>query len=197
MKKSIRKTAIPILVCGLGMLTNLGSPNIGRAETHQAANWYGRAFWAGGDYQNYFASFPYQSGQRVIGAGAFLDYHLPARIGLEGEAGFLRWDSYHGESEASYLAGPRYTAGQWGRFQFYGQCLAGYGHMHYPYKIGDKLFFALAPGGGINYRFAQRWTIRGGYEYQLWFGSPGYANEPDHQLNPNGLRVGLAFRLRH
>lgn len=197
MTKSRLKSTILLLACCLILMAGLSSPSFVRAATHQAGNWYTRALWAGGEYENYYASFPYQSGQRLTGAGAFLDYHLPARIGLEGEVGLLRWNSYHGESEASYLAGPRYTAGQWGKFQFYGQCLAGYGHMHYPYKIGNEQYFALAPGGGVNYRFAERWTLRAQYEYQLWFGSPGYTNEPSHQLKPNGLRVGLVFRLRH
>lgn len=33
------------------------------------------------------------------------------------------------------------------------------------------------------------------YEYQMWPDSPGYANEPDHQLNPNGFHIGLACRV--
>jgi hypothetical protein len=46
----------------------------------------------------------------------------------------------------------------------------------------------------VSYHLAQRWQIRGEYEYQFWLNSPGFANEPEHQITPNGFHVGIAFR---
>lgn len=153
------------------------------------------ALWVGGEYSNFSASFPYQSGKRLWGIGAFADYHLNSHIGLEAEARFLRFNSFYGEMEDNYLAGPRYLMGRFGRLQPYAQCLAGIGKIQYPFAIGNGNYLALAPGAGANYRIARRWSLRGEYEYQLWPGSPNIANQPAHEITPNGFYVGLAFRL--
>ncbi|HUA97162.1 MAG TPA: outer membrane beta-barrel protein [Terracidiphilus sp.] len=154
-----------------------------------------RSLWAGAEYSNLHAGFPYQSDQRLWGIGVFSDYHLNTRIDVEAEARFLRFNSFYGESEDNYLAGPRYLAGTFRRFQPYAQFLVGLAEMRYPFKIGSRQYFALAPGGGVNYRVGRRWTARAEYEYQLWPGSPDYSNEPAHEITPNGFHIGLAYRL--
>jgi hypothetical protein len=68
------------------------------------------------------------------------------------------------------------------------------GNIHYPFSIGDAHYFDIAPAGGMNYRLNGRWQVRAEYEYQIWLNSPGYANEPQHQLHPNGVHFGIAFR---
>jgi opacity protein-like surface antigen len=153
------------------------------------------ALWVGGEYSNIDASFPYGSNQRLWGIGGFADYHVTAHIGAEAEARFLRFNSFYGETEDNYLAGPRYLIGKFDKFQPYAQCLVGIGKIQYPFQIGTKSYFALAPGVGANYRISRRLSVRGEYEYQLWPGSPNFANEPAHEIKPNGFHVGVAFRL--
>ena len=82
-----------------------------------------------------------------------------------------------------------------GGFRPYGKFLIGRSNIQYPFAIGNANYFALAPGAGTEYRLSHRWIIRAEYEYQLWLNSPGYFNEPNHQLNPNGLQVGVSFKL--
>jgi opacity protein-like surface antigen len=153
------------------------------------------ALWVGGEYTNIEASFPYQSNARLWGIGGFADYHLGAHVGVEAEARFLRFNSYYGESEDNYLAGPRYAIGSFGKLQPYAQFLVGLGRIQYPFQIGSGSYLALAAGAGANYRIGRRWSLRGQYEYQMWPGSPNIVNEPAHQLMPNGIQGGVAFRL--
>jgi opacity protein-like surface antigen len=155
----------------------------------------GRSLWAGAEYSNISASFPYQSNQRLSGVGAFADFKLNGRIGIEGDARFLHFGGFQNSTESSYLAGPKvYFLGR-GRFQPYGKLLVGDGRIHYPFEIGDASYFALAPGAGSGYRLSRHWMLRAEYEYQLWLNSPGFANEPRHELTPNGVHVGIAFRI--
>lgn len=151
--------------------------------------------WVGAEYSNFNASFPYQSGQRLQGAGAFVDVNFNEHLGMEANARFLQFGGFYGETENSYLIGPRYRFRRLGRFQPYAQSLLGVGNIHYPFNIGSANYFDIAPGGGVNYRLSSHWLLRAQYEYQFWINSPGYSNQPDHQLKPNGMSVGVAYRL--
>ena len=153
------------------------------------------ALWVGGEYSNIHAGFPYRSGQRLWGIGAFGDYRLTGLVGIEAEVRFLRFNSFYGETQDHYLAGPRYLVRRFGKVQPYAQCLVGFGKIHYPFNLGSEQYIALAPGGGVNLRISRKWTLRGEYEYQLWPGSPDITNEPEHRITPNGFHVGLAFRV--
>jgi opacity protein-like surface antigen len=165
------------------------------AQVVPSATSPGHALWVGGEYSNISASFPYQSGHRLWGIGAFADYHVTNHIGLEAEARFLRFNSFYGETEDNYLGGPRYLVGRFGQLQPYAQCLAGIGKIQYPFAIGNGSYLALAPGAGANYRIARRWSLRGEYEYQFWLNSPNIVNEPSHEITPNGFHLGVAYRL--
>ncbi|MGD0729939.1 MAG: outer membrane beta-barrel protein [Terracidiphilus sp.] len=155
----------------------------------------GRSLWLGAEYSNINASFPYQSNQRLWGIGGFADYHFTGHIAVEGEARFLRFNSFYGETEDNYLAGPRYMIRTFHKLQPYAQCLVGEGKIQYPFQIGTGSYLTLAPGGGANYRLSRKWIVRGEYEYQMWLNSPGVANEPSHELTPSGFHVGIAYRL--
>jgi len=111
------------------------------------------------------------------------------------DARFLRFNSFYGETEDNYMAGPRYLIRRRGKLQPYAQCLAGMGKIQYPFQIGAGSYLALAPGAGANYRIARRWSLRGEYEYQFWPGSPNVTNQPAHQITPSGFHAGLVFRL--
>jgi len=182
------------IVCWLCALAGLAA-GTACAQVVPSATGPGRSLWAGAEYTNIHAGFPYESAQRLWGIGGFADYHITAHIGAEGEARFLRFHSYYGETEDNYLVGPRYTFRGIGKLQPFGQCLAGLGKIQYPFQIGSGTYLAVAPGGGANYRLSRRLTVRGEYEYQFWPNSPNIANEPAHAITPNGFNVGLAFRV--
>ena len=151
--------------------------------------------WVGAEYSNVHAGFPYESNERLWGIGAFADYHITSHIGVEADMRFLRFNSFYGETEDTYLAGPRYLVGTFGKLQPYAQCLVGIGKIQYPFQIGTGSYFAVAPGAGANYRIGSRWSLTGGYEYQSWLDSPGVPGEPAHRIVPSGFHAGFAFRL--
>jgi opacity protein-like surface antigen len=184
-----RSCCVAMLLMLSAMVLHVGL----EAQTVPAGYRTPRSLWVGGEYSNFSASFPYQSSQRLEGLGAFVDFKLGGRIGVEGDARFLNFGGYEGSTERSYLAGPKVYLFTKGRFQPYGKFLVGVGEIHYPYEIGNASYFALAPGGGAGYRLSDRWMLRAEYEYQIWPNSPGFANEPKHELTPNGVNVGVAF----
>jgi opacity protein-like surface antigen len=153
------------------------------------------SIWVGAEYSNFGASFPYQSHQRLQGAGVFCDYHIGHWLWLEGEANFLPFGGFADSTESSYLAGPRVTGFRRKKLQPFVKPLVGVGVIHYPYVIGDAHYFAFAPAGGLDYRLRDRWMVRVDYEYQFWPRSPGYADVPSHELTPNGFHLGVAYRI--
>jgi len=154
-----------------------------------------QSLWVGAEYSNVRASFPYQSSQRLSGVGVFADFKWNGRIGLEGDARFLHYGGFENSTESSYLGGPKAYFFSRGRFEPYAKFLVGVGKIHYPFQIGDASYFALAPGAGSGYRLNRHWMLRAEYEYQMWLDSPGFANEPKHELTPNGFHVGIAYRV--
>jgi len=187
--RKLRRTAMPIaLVAALFVVP-------AHAQVVPAAYSSPRSLWVGAEYSNISASFPYQSDQRLQGGGAFVDYNLSRHLGLEFDARFLPSGGFQGSTESSYLVGPKGFFLERGRFRPYGKMLVGDGKIHYPFAIGDASYLALAPGAGASYRIDRRWMLRIDYEYQLWLNSPGYANEPNHVLTPNGFYLGFAYRV--
>jgi opacity protein-like surface antigen len=184
--------------CCIAMLTALAAAMLlvpAQAQVAPSAYLRPYSLWVGGEYSNVRASFPYQSSQRLTGAGVFADLNRNGRLGMEADARFLHFGGYQGSTESTYLAGPKVFFFAKGRFQPYAKLLVGAGQIHYPYQIGDASYFTLAPGGGSGYRMSRRWTIRAEYEYQVWHNSPGYANEPNHELTPNGFHIGVAYQV--
>ncbi len=172
----------------------LGSIPAG-AQAAPSAYGPGSSVWVGTEFSNMSASFPYQSGQRLGGVGAFIDFDPNHYLGLEGDARWLKFGGFEGSTETSYLVGPKAFFLQRRRFRPYGKLLIGAGKIHYPFAIGDATYFALAPGAGTEYRLSHRWRLRVEYEYQMWLSSPGYANEPNHELTPNGFQIGVMYGI--
>jgi opacity protein-like surface antigen len=167
----------------------------GRAQVVPAAIGPGKSLWVGAEFSDFSASFPYQSGQRIQGIGAFADLHLKPRLGIEGDAQFMNLGGFEGSTENTYLAGPRMFVLSSGKLQLFGKGLVGVATIHYPFQIGNANYLAIGPGGGVEWRLDNHWMLRAEYEYQFWPNSPGYANLPDHPLTPNGFRVGIAYRV--
>ena len=187
--RTLRRTATPLALAAALL------PACAHAQVVPVAYSSPQSLWVGAEYSNISASFPYQSGQRLQGVGAFVDYNLNRHLGLEFDARFLPFGGFHDSTESSYLAGPRGFFLQRGRFRPYGKMLVSEGKIHYPFTIGDASYLALAPGAGSEYRLSRRWLLRAEYEYQMWLNSPGFANQPKHQLNPNGIHIGVAFKI--
>lgn len=182
------------LTCGMVALAAILLACSARAQVVPSA--IGRhALWVGGEYSNFHASFPYESKLSLWGIGGFADYRLTPHIGVVGEARFLRFNSFYGDSEDNYLGGAHYLTKRFGKLQPYALGLAGIGKIQYPFEIGSGRYIAIAPGGGASYSIAHRLSVRGEYEYQLWLHSPNIPDEPEHMLKPNGFNIGIAYRL--
>jgi opacity protein-like surface antigen len=154
-----------------------------------------KSLWIGAEYSNFHASFPYQSDQRLQGIGGFADFNLNRFLGFEANTRYLRFGGFQSSTESTLLAGPRFFFFPKGRFQPYTNLLVGQATIHYPFTIGDATYLALAPSAGTNFHITHRWAIRVDYEYQWWLNSPGYPNQPQHPLTPNGVHVGITYRL--
>jgi hypothetical protein len=146
--------------------------------------------WAGGYYSNFHSDY---SPDRLGGLGVFVDWNLFGKLGAEGEARWLRFNQDLGTHEDNYLVGPRYSR-RHGRYVPYVKFLMGAGELNFPAGQGHGGYFAMVPGGGLDYRLNQRFTIRGDYEYQFWPSAPG-GGLPTHGLTPNGFTVGIGYRI--
>jgi opacity protein-like surface antigen len=147
---------------------------------------------AGATFSYFHADYAHD---REGGITGYFDYNLTPRYGAEGEVRFLRFDEFQGEHETHYLLGPRVAFRTSHRIVPYAKFLLGVGRITYPENIGWGGFFAMAPGGGIDYRLTHRINVRADYEYQFWPSAPHIPAEPDHGMNPNGVSVGFSYRI--
>jgi len=161
--------------------------------------------WAGVEYSNFRPDFgpntnfptvsSHLGGITIVGD---LNNVVIKKLGLEGEARWLRFNEYQGEKESNYLAGPRYRLWRWNGLSFYGKFLFGAGLITFPSQGGSGSYFAYAPGGTVEWRLSRRWLARGDYEYQFWPAAPGTVitfPDPSHGMNPNGISVGVSYRI--
>ncbi|HUY94652.1 MAG TPA: outer membrane beta-barrel protein [Terracidiphilus sp.] len=152
----------------------------------------GRAsLWAGAGYSRFQPDF---GPNTMGGVTGFASLNL-GRWGVDANLRFLRFNSFHGETQTHYLAGPRYFLFPMGRLKPFAGLLFGVGTIHYPFEIGNGSYFAYAPYGGAEFRLTHRVALRADYEYQFWPAAPGIAGEPNHGLTPSGLTIGAAWRV--
>lgn len=137
------------------------------------------------------SAFQADYGQRILGgATLFADVNPTWRIGLEGEARYLRFNSSEDVTESNYLAGPRITLKP-GPFRPYVKLLVGAGKIAFPFHYANGTFLAYAPGAGLDYLVNDRVTLRViDCEYQVW---PDFASYGE--LHPYGITAGISFRL--
>jgi len=141
------------------------------------------SLWAGAEFANYYAGFPHGSDLRLSGLGAFVNFDWTHRIGIEGHARFFNMNSWNGET---FL-----KSDHWRPFADFE---IGVVRIHYPFQIGTGDQFALAPGGGLEYRLNRRVSVRTVYEYQFLSNSPDFTNEPHFGIHPNGITCGFSIR---
>ena len=152
--------------------------------------------WVGGEYSDFLPDFGPPN--RITGIGAFADWIVKPRWGVEGEARFLRFNGFYGEAQDDYLIGPKVQIVRLGKLRPYAKFLVGLGQSNFPFTIGTGRYLALAPGAGADYRLTRKIALRAEYEYQFWPSAPGIAGEPSNGMKPNGFSAGFAYKLlRH
>lgn len=183
------------------------------AQSPAAANGGNASLWAGAEATSFnpdwgcASASPFQCfSNQLMGPTAFFDFNVRPKWGAEGEARWLNWNGLGGMTLQNYLIGGRYRALRFHRLSLYGKLLIGGGWIqtpHYPQAGSLKgSFFAYAPGGTLEYPLWHHLALRGDYEYQIWpsfygpatSGSGGMVQH-NHGLTPNGLSVGVSYRI--
>jgi opacity protein-like surface antigen len=167
------------------------------AQVAPATRGSGLDLWVGAEFSNFQPDWGFNrmSGITVLGNVNGIFFH---KLGAEGEARWLRFNQYQGETQDHYLIGPRYRFFRLHQASFYAKFLMGGGFITYPNKIGSGSYFAYVPGATVEYRLSHHWAVRGDYEYQFWPSAPGLAftfPNPSNGLNPNGFSVGASYRI--
>ena len=189
-KKLLLFAALPLLL-----------PTMSRAQVVAAGKGGNQQLNVGATFSDFDPDFGWQ---RLYGIGAFADYNLTPRLGVEAEVRFHRFNQLADIHEDNYLIGPRYTyrLRNHRRFGFYGKGLFGVGYFNFPSNAAHGTYFDIALGGGLDYRLTDRIYLRGEYEYQIWPGFVGPPESPNpplinrpHGLTPNGFAVGASYRI--
>ncbi len=125
------------------------------------------------------------------GVTAFADYDFlrfgGVGVGAEAEAHFGGLYSPSDITENTYLGGPRVSY-HFGKLTGYGKALFGRATILDQDTHQSSAFFAIAYGGGVEYRIKSHINIRCiDFEGQKW---PGF--EP-HTLSPYTLTVGVSY----
>ena len=187
-----RKTIACIWLAGLALAAVQAAAH---GQAAPSARGGGASLWAGAEYSNVRAGFPNGSSVRLGGIGAFVNYNLRHSAGVEARARFLNLNSWNGETQQDYLAGPRYTFLHSERWRPFAAFEVGVVKIQYPFSMGTGTSFAMAPSGGLEYRLGRKWSVRGVYEYQILSNSPDFTNEPKFGIKPNGFHAGIAYRI--
>lgn len=158
-----------------------------RAQADPTASGPGSNITVGGGLSAYQAVY----GNRDT-AGGFLyaDANPHWRVGLEGEARFLRYHTFEDVTETTYLGGVRVLILHPRRLQPYAKFLAGVGEITLPFAYAHGSFLTYAPGAGLDVALNKYVTVRAvDFEYQHW---PQFTYGA---LSPYGVSAGISVRL--
>jgi opacity protein-like surface antigen len=148
-----------------------------------------------GGYYSYFDTDYISSRMTGVGAYADLSPALLRHLGVEAEGRWLIFNAPHNFREYNYFIGPRYQFAVGQHVKPYAKLLLGAGEINFPYQLAHGGYFALAPGGGIDYVVTQRWKLRADYEYQIWPSAVGIPGIESSALKPNGVSAGFSYRF--
>lgn len=132
------------------------------------------------------------SPQRLFGFGAYADLKFTRWIQIEGEARWLRQNTFVDINEDNYLIGPRVPIHEFKRLGFtpYGKALVGLGRMNFEYNQAYGRFTDVALGGGVDLKLSRHFVVRPfDFEYQFW---PNWVNGT---LKPYGASAGIAYKI--
>jgi opacity protein-like surface antigen len=182
MSRLRRRLATSLIAVLLGLVCSAGD-----AQDIATAKGPGSYIAVGGGVSIFDSDY----GRRFLGGGLiYADMNPEWRLGIEGEARYLRLHTDEDVTETNYLAGPTYTRRMWG-FRPYVKLLVGVEKITLPFHYAQGTFFTYAPGGGVQYVAGDRLILRMiDFEYQL---TPSFANYG--QLRPYGLSAGFSVRL--
>ncbi|MGD0156748.1 MAG: outer membrane beta-barrel protein [Terracidiphilus sp.] len=140
----------------------------------------------------------------MLGGTGWVDWY-PGRVqsfvhglGIEFEVRDVHLNRGYGQMnirQDTAGGGPIYTPHVRGRFHPYAKFLVAQGSMDFTspsptYSHDTRML--IAPGGGLEYRFAGPFKVRVDYEYQVWIGKL-LGNTP----TPSGFTFGFAYDLSH
>jgi len=150
--------------------------------------------WVGGEYLNFKPDWGIP---RLPGVGIYVDLgQYRRRYGLEGEARFLNFTKPGGLTEKSFLGGPYVNFWRYRKFTANAKFLVGGGLVNYTQNLGYGSYFALVPGGSLDYRLSRKLKARFDYEYEFMPSAPGTVIvDPSHGLTPNGFGAGISYRI--
>jgi len=190
----------------LGMLMTF--PCLVLAQSHESADAVGAGLDVGAQFSvfnpDYYcpSSSPFDCGgpgHLMKGIGAFADYRVLGRLGIEGEGRWLLWDG-GGQTEGNYLVGPRFRVLRIRKFALFPKFLVGAGTIttaHYPAPGSVKgSFFVYAPGATVGYKVSRKVTLRADYELQRWPGFGVTLNGVHHgAITPTGFSFGASYKV--
>ncbi|MGB6133903.1 MAG: hypothetical protein WCC14_10345 [Acidobacteriaceae bacterium] len=199
----------------IGILAFILLPAALLAQSAQSAVGGGASLWAGADVATYnpdwgcTQDYPFSCfSSQVRGPGAFFDFNVHPKWGVEGEARWMNWNGHEGEKISNYLAGGRYRIYEYHRLDFWGKMLMGGGWITtagYPKAPSlQGSYFALVPGAEFEYPLMHRLKLHFGYEYEIWpsfdggttyNSSTGALIDHDNGLTPNGFSLGVTYRV--
>lgn len=183
----LKKLALPVLLL-------LSTPTLLQAQAAPAAKGGTGSIFAGGTYSFFQSGNPEGTPTNLYtnwlqGIGGYFDLNYNNMFGAEGEVRLLRFNQMNSVHEDTYTIGPKITY-RHKKYEPYGKVLFGVGEINFPYSFAHGGYFAMAFGGGLDYRVTPRLKIRAiDYEYQVW---PGFLN---HSLQPYGFSVGASYRI--
>ena len=174
----------------VGLVALLGLCAVGRAvaQASPTATGPGTSIRIGGGVSGFEADY----GKRTLGgAVAWTDVNPIWRVGVEGEARWLRLHEDEQTSETTYLVGPRVSIFP-GKIEPYVKAMVGAGMFSYPFGYGHGTYLAVAAGAGVDLHLGNRWRVRAiDVEYQRWpeftFGA----------LSPYGVSAGISYTIVH
>ena len=132
----------------------------------------------------------FQYGQRkMLGVGAFVDAETTGHFGLEAEG---RWVEFHQTANVhaeTYAIGGRYHLDFGRRWQLYAKGLVGFGSITYAYNLGRDQDLIVTAGGGADFRWTHRISLRvADFEYQDW--------PETHYGNMTSLNASVGLKVR-
>jgi len=165
------------------------------AQVAQSVHGGKSTLWVGGEIGSFYTD--YLPKTRIVGPGVTVDYNFTPKLGVIGEFRWLHWNGTDSQTQSDYFGGAKYTL-HYHRLSFGPKFLLGGVWVKFPVKgTGGATgsYFAYAPGVFGEYRFSQRFSVRGGYEYQFLPSAPGLPPFPSNGMTPNGFTVGVNYRL--
>ena len=150
----------------------------------------------GGSFSYFGADF---GGYHVMGPTATVDFSpiIWDHVAAQAEGRWLMINGPHGFSEYNYLIGPVYRITLTGHRSLhpYVKALLGGGIINFPRDLAYGRYFVIAPGGGVDLTLTSRMRLRADCEFQIWPNAPGIPGTPSGTMTPNGVSVGVTYRI--